>query len=159
MPVKSSFEILAVENISAYGLLLEHALSPLQVSLTLFSDVSEARHYLTGCALRGTIPDALMLDLQVLRSSGLDLLRWIRAQRPLQGLPVVVLSGCDDASDVNRAYELGIAAYVARRAGIRELAMTLSGVLVSRAASTERQGYSLTSTSSISTLPSGAASS
>jgi DNA-binding response OmpR family regulator len=131
--VKSSFEVLAVENATAYGLLLEHALSPLSASFKLLSNVAEVRQYLTTCSLWGAAPDAVLLDLKMLRSSGLELLRWIRTQPTLQELPVVVLSGCDDASDVNRAYELGIAGYVAKCAGLRDLAMTLSGVLVSQA--------------------------
>jgi DNA-binding NarL/FixJ family response regulator len=130
--VKSSFEVLAVENVSAYGLLLEHALSPLSASFKLFSTVAEAQEHLASCSLWGSAPDAVLLDLKLLRSSGLELLRWIRVHPAFQELPVVVLSGCDDASDVNRAYELGVAGYVAKRAGLRDLAMTLSGVLVSQ---------------------------
>jgi CheY-like chemotaxis protein len=131
--VKLSFVVLAVENTTAHGLLLEHALSPLSASFRLLSNAAEAREYLATCAQVGSAPDAVLLDFLQLDASGLDLLRWIRVQPAFQDLPVVVLSGREDASDVNRAYELGIAAYVAKRAGLRELAMTLSGVLVSQA--------------------------
>ena len=130
--MKSSFQILVVENATAYGLLLEHALSSLRASLTLLPTAEEAQKYLSGCTHAAMAPDAVLLDLKLLHSSGLDLLRWIRVRPPIQGVPVVVLSGRDDGADVNRAYELGIAAYVAKRAGLRELAMMLSGVLVSQ---------------------------
>jgi response regulator RpfG family c-di-GMP phosphodiesterase len=133
--VKSSFEVVAVENASAYGLLLEHALSSLPVSLRLFPNIVEAQNYLTSCSAWGMTPDAVLLDLKILRSSGLDMLRWIRIQPSIQAVAVVVLSGCDDAADINRAYELGIEGYVAKCAGLRDLAMTLSGVLVSQAPS------------------------
>jgi two-component system response regulator len=134
--VKSSFQVLAVEDATAYGLLLEHALSSLKASLTLLPTAREAQKYLSGCSHAGTAPDAVLLDLKLLHSTGLDLLRWIRLQPRIQGVPVVVHSGRDDGADVNRAYELGIAAYVAKRAGLRELAMMLSGVLVSQGSST-----------------------
>lgn len=127
--MKKSFEVLAVENEAAYGLLLQHALGPLSVSWRFLLTASAARAYLRGCPLRKA-PDAVVLDLRLLGDSGLELLGWIRAQRRFRALPVVVLSGRDDASDVNRAYELGIAAYVAMPAHVRDLAMTLSGVLV-----------------------------
>jgi len=133
--VKSSYQVLAVEDATAYGLLLEHALSSLSASLTLLPTVAEAQKYLSGCTHAGMAPDAVLLDLKLLHSSGLDLLRWIRVRPPIQDVPVVILSCRDDGADVNRAYELGIAAYVAKRAGLRELAMMLSGVLVSQSSS------------------------
>src|SRR5262245_46673680 len=130
--VKKSFAVLAVEEESAYGHLLEHALSPLPVSVKLLPTAPLAREYLKGCPFR-SVPDAVVLDFKLLQASGLELLRWIRTQPAIQSLPVVVLSGCDDASDVNRAYELGVEAYVTRPGRLRDLAMMLSGVLVTRA--------------------------
>ena len=144
--MKLSFVVLAVENSSAHGLLLEQALSPLSASFRLLPNAREAREYLATCARWGSVPDAVLLDFLQLDASGLDLLRWIRVHPAFQDLPVVVLSGRDDASDVNRAYELGIAGYVAKRAGLRELAMTLSGVLVSQGPPAVPQGHAALST-------------
>ena len=126
--MKKSITVLAVENEAAYGLLLRHAMDPLGVSWRFLSTASETQEYLSHCSVRWA-PDAAVLDLRHLQDTGLGLLRWIRSDRRFHALPVVVLSGRDDASDVNRAYELGIEAYVAMPAKVRELAMTLSGVL------------------------------
>jgi CheY-like chemotaxis protein len=121
-------EVLAVVNYTAYGVLLEHALSGLNVSLRLSSTATEARQYLREHS-PGEASDVVLLDFTHLRDSGLELLRWIRSERELRSTQVVVLSGRDDASDINRAYEWGIEGYVGKAARLPELAMTVSGVL------------------------------
>jgi len=121
-------EVLAVVNYAAYGVLLEHALSALNVSIRLSSTATDARRYLQDHSPSDP-SDVVLLDFTHLRDSGLELLRRIRSERGLRSTQVVVLSGRDDASDINRAYEWGIEGYVGKSARLRELVMTVSGVL------------------------------
>jgi CheY-like chemotaxis protein len=89
--------------------------NPLQV----VTDGEEAVAYLSGqgrFADRGQypLPMLLLLDLKLLRRSGLEVLEWLRAQPGLRRLPVVVLTSSKESQDVNRAYDLGVNSYLVK---------------------------------------------
>jgi CheY-like chemotaxis protein len=111
---------------------------PLVRSIQVLCGVEEAQAYLSGMEpfadrVRFPMPNLLLLDLKLRRLSGLELLRWIRQQPELRSLSVVVLSGTARESDLNRAYELGIEAYIVKPVGLKEFSTTLTGVLVTLA--------------------------
>lgn len=55
------------------------------------------------------------LDLKLPRVSGFSVLEWIRAQRPLDAVPVAILSSSAERRDVVRAYELGALMYLVKQ--------------------------------------------
>jgi CheY-like chemotaxis protein len=57
-------------------------------------------------------PLVCLLDIKMTGMSGLDVLQWIRAQKPLDALPVIMFSGSDDPRDLQRAKDLGAQCYV-----------------------------------------------
>ena len=57
-------------------------------------------------------PIICFLDIKMVGLSGFDLLRWVRAQRALDALPVVMFSSSDHPADVDLARELGAQGYV-----------------------------------------------
>jgi CheY-like chemotaxis protein len=59
-------------------------------------------------------PDLLLLDLNLPRLSGHEVLQEIRADAALRRLPVVVLSSSEAEADVTRSYELGANSHVAK---------------------------------------------
>ncbi len=69
---------------------------------------------LTSIASTGSasFPLVCFLDVKMIGLSGFDVLKWIRAQRPLDALPVVMYSSSDHPQDVDLARELGAQAYV-----------------------------------------------
>jgi CheY-like chemotaxis protein len=80
----------------------------------------EAVDYLAGgagFADRGKhpFPALVLLDLQLPRRSGHEVLEWLRAQEEgLRRLPVVVLTSSREPRDINRAYELGANSYLVK---------------------------------------------
>jgi CheY-like chemotaxis protein len=58
------------------------------------------------------LPGLILLDLKLPRLSGLEVLQWIRAQRPYRRVPIVVLTSSREAPDVARAYDLGANSYL-----------------------------------------------
>ncbi len=107
-------------------------------SVRVLRGVEEAQAYLSGMEpfadrARFPMPNLLLLDLKLRRVSGLELLRWIRQSPALRSLSVVVLSGTARETDLNRAYELGIEAYIVKPVGLKEFSTTLTGVLVTLA--------------------------
>src|SRR3954470_11722160 len=59
-------------------------------------------------------PDLLLLDLNLPRLSGHEVLESVRADDGLRRLPVVVLSSSQAEADVTRSYELGASSHVAK---------------------------------------------
>jgi CheY-like chemotaxis protein len=138
----TQFHVLAVEDDEADAQFIDRVArqSPLVKSVRVLRGVEEGQAYLSGMEpfadrSRFPMPNLLLLDLRLRRQSGLDLLRWIRQQPPLRPLSVVVLSGTARESDLNRAYELGIEAYIVKPVGLKEFSTTLTGVLVTLAGS------------------------
>jgi DNA-binding response OmpR family regulator len=86
-----------------------------------FSNGKDAFAYLERAPEIGVTPVLLVLDLSLPDASGLDVLRWVRARAELEGVPVVMLSGSGDDEDIERAYEIGIDAYLVKPAGIHGL--------------------------------------
>lgn len=134
--VAAPFHVLAVEDESADAEFIERvgAQSPLAASFRLLRSAEEAKIYLDGDPpfndrTQHPVPNLILLDLKLRRMSGLDLLRWIRHNPAFRTMPVVVLSGLADANALNRAYELGIDAYIVKPVDLKGLAATLSGVL------------------------------
>jgi len=57
-------------------------------------------------------PIICFLDIKMVGLSGFDLLRWIRAQRALDALPVIMFSSSDYPADVDSARDLGAQGYL-----------------------------------------------
>lgn len=60
------------------------------------------------------LPSVLFLDIKMPRLGGFEVLRWIRGQERLKTLPVIMLSGSDEAQDMARARELGATRYLTK---------------------------------------------
>lgn len=63
---------------------------------------------------RRTLPDLVLLDLNLPRKDGREVLAEIRADPDLTHLPIVILSTSEADSDVMRSYELHANAYLAK---------------------------------------------
>ena len=59
-----------------------------------------------------TLPLVCFLDIKMAAMGGLDVLRWIRGQRGLDAVPVIMFSSSDDPRDVDTARELGAQGYL-----------------------------------------------
>lgn len=97
-------------------------------------DGEQALQYLAGVegyADRATapLPTMVLLDWKLPLRSGQEVLSWIREQRSLDSLVVVVLTSSDEPSDLRRAYSLGANSYLLKPltpAQIKSLAEALS---------------------------------
>lgn len=57
-------------------------------------------------------PRLVILDLKMPGKSGFDVLRWVREEPTTKDLRVVVMTGSEDVSVVQRAYELGANSFI-----------------------------------------------
>ena len=58
------------------------------------------------------LPILIILDLKLPGMSGLELMRWIRLQRELRRIPVLVLTGQKDDKFIEAAYDAGANSYL-----------------------------------------------
>jgi CheY-like chemotaxis protein len=86
-----------------------------------FTSGCEAAQYLDELAETGQLPVLIVLDLSVPDLPGLEVLERVRSRPELVPVPVVMLSGSGDDTDIERAYRIGIDAYLVKPAGIHGL--------------------------------------
>lgn len=65
-------------------------------------------------------PSVVILDLNMPRVDGREVLRQIRADAGLKTLPVVVMTSSKEEQDIVRSYELGTNAYVVKPVSFKE---------------------------------------
>ncbi|MBL8362714.1 MAG: response regulator [Rubrivivax sp.] len=63
------------------------------------------------------MPDLVLLDLNLPRISGREVLEEIRRQPRLRKVPIVILTSSDAEQDIVRSYELGANCYVTKPVG------------------------------------------
>ena len=71
-------------------------------------------------------PDVVLLDLNLPRIDGREVLEKVRADPALRGLVIVVLTTSDRQEDVVRAYELGANSYIRKPVTASDLAQLVS---------------------------------
>jgi len=62
----------------------------------------------------GHNPAVIILDLKLPKVSGLEVLRQVKADEKLKGVPVVVLTSSREEQDLITSYQLGVNAYVVK---------------------------------------------
>jgi CheY-like chemotaxis protein len=67
------------------------------------------------------LPDLVLLDLKMPRTSGFQVLRWIRTQCAFRDLPVLVYSGSLHNGDVAMAQQLGANEFLIKVGGLQYL--------------------------------------
>jgi CheY-like chemotaxis protein len=130
---------LLVEDDSNDQMLLRRALSQVapRVSLRVIADGPSAIEYLSEFAgsVRGEVQQQLffvLLDVYLPRKSGWEILRWIKGQPTLAGVPVVLWTSLPTPEGVAKARELGAVRYFSKPqdlAGYVEIAAFISKYL------------------------------
>jgi two-component system response regulator len=80
--------------------------------LLVASDGEEALRYLLPEDDSGAAPVLILLDLNLPKLSGLDVLRRIRSEDRTRYVPVVVLTTSGEERDIAESYQLGANSYV-----------------------------------------------
>jgi CheY-like chemotaxis protein len=93
-------------------------------------DGEEAIAYLNGDGRFGErgkfpLPTVMLLDLNMPKKNGFDVLRWVRAQPGLKRLRIVMLTASVRTEDVERAYDLGANSFLVKPIGLETLAMMM----------------------------------
>ena len=120
--------ILLAEDDSNDVLLIQRAFrkAGFENTLEVVRDGEQAIAYLGGVQeyndrKRFPLPFLLLLDLKMPGTDGFEVLQWVRADRDLKRLLVIVLTSSNLQSDVDRAYELGANSYLVKPVEFQEM--------------------------------------
>ena len=70
-------------------------------------------------------PDLVLLDLNIPKYSGIEVLRQIRESERLRSLPVIILTNSNSMEDVKEAYLNGCNAYIRKPLGFDAIQQTI----------------------------------
>ncbi len=144
MTEQKELNILLVEDTEEHVLLIRRALEDGSLRQRLFV-VTDGRAALNFLHNRGNYadkeanprPDVILLDLRLPKVHGLEVLKEIKGEERLWGIPVVVLTASDEARDIAGTYQMGADGYVmksvlflgkgAEPAAILDTVMSLAG--------------------------------
>lgn len=128
--------ILVVEDDPNDALFIERALDGYERlhSVAIVPDGEAAMAYLAGNSVRAdaereALPVVILTDLKMPRMDGFDLLRWLRTEPRLNGVPVVVFTSSTSERDVAEAFRLGARGYMVKPVHFEELEQTVRSVV------------------------------
>ena len=113
-----SIEILQVEDSEVDVLLTKEALRHLHAPAVLHvvENGVEALKFLAKAESysQAPRPDLILLDLNLPRKDGWDVLKTVKASEAFRNIPVIVLTTSADQEDVERAYSLHANCYISK---------------------------------------------
>jgi len=134
-PMPNHSSILLVEDDPRDVELIRRAFKQARMAnpIKVVNDGADARDYLSGAGVYADrtqypVPFLVLLDLNLPRVSGLDVLEWIRKQAGLEELRVVILTSSRDAPDMERAYALGANSYLNKPGNFEQPVMLMSSL-------------------------------
>ncbi len=125
-------EILLVEDSPSDALLTKEALRQGKVNNTLHhvEDGVDAMAFLRkeGAYANSPRPDVILLDLNLPRMSGQEVLKEIRGDERLSCIPVIVLTTSEDERDVKEVYGLNANCYLTKPVGMQQFIETMQAL-------------------------------
>jgi CheY-like chemotaxis protein len=128
--------VLIVEDNLAHQKITEYILkkNKIPVSIFLVRDGQEILDYLYHKDPYADLqkypnPDIILLDLNLPKRDGREVLKIIKEDSTLQNIPIVVVSTSDRVEDVTYARRMGVVGYISKSIGFDKLNEELSGIL------------------------------
>lgn len=124
------FHILLAEDLPADAGLVRAALQEgkFYCSLDVVEDGEQALAYLKGQVAGGRRPDLVLLDLNLPRLNGREVLAAMKEDAELRTIPVVVLTTSDVERDVEASYSLGAVGYVTKPLDVVEFFQAIHAI-------------------------------
>ena len=120
----AQIHILLVEDNLAHQKITEYALrkSKVRYTLTVVHDGQAVLDYLFRVngyedQSRFPSPDLILLDLNLPKRDGREVLKIMREDKGLREIPIVIVSTSDREEDVAFAFQMGAVAYISKSSG------------------------------------------
>ncbi len=125
-------EILLVEDdLGDIDLMMEaFECCPFPVNIKTLRDGISAIAYLCreGEYANATLPDLILLDLNLPRKGGQEVLKDIKSDDNLKHIPVIVLTTSDTEEDILKAYNSGANCYLSKPLGLEEYLQVVKSI-------------------------------
>lgn len=129
---KRTVEILLVDDNIGDVVLAKEALKGADFSnrVGIARDGCEALEYLrrTGKFAGVALPDLILMDINMPRKNGCEVLKEIRSDEELRLIPVVILTSSEAEDDITRAYEMGANCYVTKPVDLDEMVKIVQAI-------------------------------
>ena len=103
--------ILFIEDDVIETMKLQRTISKMQLKHNI-REAKNGEEALNELRSASTLPDIILLDLNMPRMNGLEFLKILKADEVLKYLPTIVLTTSENQADLLEAYRIGIAGYV-----------------------------------------------
>lgn len=127
-----NIEVLMVEDDPGDADLTQELLAEakIMVNVNLVEDGEKAIAYLRrqGNYAQAVRPDLILLDLNLPRKDGREVLQEIKSDPDLKRIPVVVLTTSDADEDILRSYNLGANSFVTKPVGLEQFANIVKSI-------------------------------
>jgi len=124
--------VLLVEDNSNDALLTQRSLTKANImsKVVWLKDGAEAIDYLTvNCLQKGEpLPHLVLLDIHMPKVNGIEVLQWIRVEKRLSWLPVIIFTSSREEKDLLESYRLGINSYVCKPINFEAFATVIATV-------------------------------
>lgn len=131
-PEPLPIEILLVEDNPADVRLTREALKDAKVlnRLSVVMDGEEAMAFLRreGRHAEAPRPDLILLDLNLPRKDGREVLAEVKEDESLRSIPVVILTTSKSESDVLRSYDLHANCYISKPVGLEQFLRVIESI-------------------------------
>ena len=138
-----TLKLLLVEDNPSDVFLLRTALikAGLRFELSVIDDGAAALAHVDHLCTAGAkaLPDVILLDLNLPKYNGLEILRTIRQYPALAGIPVAIYTSSDSPQDRSEAERLGVNCYIIKPSQLKELANVV-GLVKNMGQSSRAQG-------------------
>lgn len=114
--------ILLVEDSKTQALLVKHVIEKVAGMELIHTAIDgvEAMEYLRGEENIST-PDLMLLDINMPRMDGFEVLAEVKADPSLKKLPIVMLTTSTEQEDIVKSYEDGAATYISKPVELTDL--------------------------------------
>lgn len=132
MAAQRTVEILLVDDNIGDVVLTKEALKgaefPNRVSVV--RDGCEALEFLrrTGKFANASRPDLILLDINMPRKNGCEVLEEVRSDEDLRLIPIVILTSSEAEDDIRRSCELGANCFVTKPADLDEMVRVVQAI-------------------------------
>ena len=80
--------------------------------------------------MRDLQPQLVILDIMMPAMSGMDVLRQMRSEEAIAGIPVILMTSKRQEQDVNTGFALGVVDYIIKPFNLRDLVVQAGSVIL-----------------------------
>ncbi len=132
MAQQRTVEILLVDDNIGDVVLTKEALKAAEFAshVSVVRDGIEAIEFLrhSGKFANARRPDLILLDINMPRKNGCEVLEEIRCDEDLRLIPIVILTSSEAEEDIRRSYELGANCFVTKPADLDEMVKVVQAI-------------------------------